>query len=201
MIAAIAEQLAGELRGLAVDEAVVAGSLRRGEAEPHDADIVCRCADPGAVVRAICDGATSMTPRITSRYFVCGNVNDHRVDVWLAYPSQFGAALLWATGPVAFNQAMQLRAADLGYRMNVSGVWHAADPVLLAGENEQQIFDVLGIASLPPADRSPAHLVPVEAVEPQPLGDPISKSVLKDRRLAVVLPDGRKLRINGEVDG
>jgi hypothetical protein len=121
--------------------------------------------------------------------------------MWLAYPSQFGAALLWVTGSVAFNQAMQLHAAGLGYRLNVAGVWHGAEPILLAGQSERQVFDVLGVAFLPPEQREAANIAVIEPIPPQPIAGPVSRSILKDRRLARVMPDGRKLRINGEVDG
>lgn len=196
---ALADDIMDALLDAGASDASLAGSLRRGADSPHDIDLVAVAADPGAVARAVMDGATPIRPRITSRYFIAGQVGEARVDLWIAYPTQYGAARLWATGPKGFNHALMLRASDLGLRLNAFGVW-SADGDLLAGRTEREVFEALGVAYLDPADRDALSIRFTEPATLEPVTGTASRSILNDRRLLIQTADGVKVRVNGEVE-
>jgi DNA polymerase/3'-5' exonuclease PolX len=196
---ALAEDIMDALLDCGASDASLAGSLRRGDDSPHDIDLVAVAADPRVVAREVMDGATPIRPRITSRYFVAGQVGEARVDLWIAYPAQYGAACLWATGPKGFNHALMLRAADLGLRLNAFGVW-SADGDLLAGRTEAEVFSALGVEQLDPADRDAGSIRFTNPAICDPVTGNASRSILNDRRLLIRTDDGVKVRVNGEVE-
>ena len=196
---ALAEDIMDALLDCGASDVLLAGSLRRGVSAANDVDLVAVAPDPGVVARAVMDGATPIRPRITSRYFVAGQVGEARVDLWIAYPTQYGAACLWATGPKGFNHALMLRASDLGLRLNAFGVW-SADGDLLAGGTESDVFSALGVEQLDPADRDAGSIRFTEPTTREPITGPASRSILNDRRLLIRTEDGVKIRVNGEVE-
>jgi len=63
----------------------------------------------------------------------------------------FGAWVLFYTGPIFFNMIMCSKAKKLGYTLRQSGLYF--NDVLIAGREERQIFDALGLVWVDPKNR------------------------------------------------
>ena len=123
-----------------------AGSIRRCTTTVRDVDLVI----------------VGWTPRIAGAtkdiVFVSGgdlrqvwDVNGVQVDLYITTPQSFGATLLYATGPKAFNLRMRAKAKDRGWKLSRWGLWDGDE--LLEGESEKAIFDKLGMPYLKPENR------------------------------------------------
>jgi len=75
-----------------------------------------------------------------------------QVDMYHALPEQWGAMCLFLTGNAQFNIRLRLIAKKHGFKLNEKGLWSGENQV--AGKDERQMFDVLGLEWLEPVDRS-----------------------------------------------
>lgn len=146
-----------------VEDAQVAGSLRRRKETIGDVDILACCEGDGS---SVVDHfvAYSGVDRISGQGSTKGSVVLHsglQVDLRVIPGQSYGAALQYFSGSKAHNVALRTRAVRQGLRMNEWGVFRVpdgADPRTLgkeegerlAGDSEEGVYDVLGLPWVPP---------------------------------------------------
>jgi len=134
----------------AVEQAQLAGSLRRRRDTVGDLDIViCTRGDSERLMAALlayplvaevmASGPTRSSLRLASGL---------QVDVRIVAPESFGSALLYLTGSKAHSIALRRRARTLGYKLNEYGVFRGAER--LAGATEEGAYQALGLPWIAP---------------------------------------------------
>jgi DNA polymerase (family 10) len=73
-----------------------------------------------------------------------------QVDVRLLPPDSFGAALQYFTGSKSHSVALRQRALKMGYTLNEYGLARLDDESRVAGKTEEEIYQTLGLAYIPP---------------------------------------------------
>ncbi|RPA95290.1 hypothetical protein L873DRAFT_1698481 [Choiromyces venosus 120613-1] len=86
-----------------------------------------------------------------------------RIDFLVVPWAERGAALLYFTGSDIFNRSLRLLASKKGFRLNQSGLYKDVmrgrdrtkftDGILVEGESEEKIFEILGVPYRPPEHR------------------------------------------------
>lgn len=129
----------------------VAGSLRRGKETVRDIDILVVSAAPEKVMdrfvklpsvsRVQAHGKTKSSVRTRQGI---------QVDLRVVEAKSFGAALVYFTGSKAHNIKIRSLASRKGLTINEYGVFRARGDRRLAGEEEQEVYGVLGLPWIPP---------------------------------------------------
>lgn len=152
-----------------VKRAEAAGSLRRKDSFVKDADIVV-CVDPkpGNVrklfraCREIFGKSSGGDKRITTSVRV--GDTQRRVDIMIALPDNWGAALNHFTGNKAHNVQLRTMAKARGMKVNEYGIW--SNGKRLGGEYEEDLFRLLGLAYVKPYARTgDENFKPLSAAE------------------------------------
>jgi DNA polymerase (family X) len=150
----VAEQILGPLRAHAptADIAVV-GSLRRGCETCGDIDILASGADASLMDVFV---GYRLVERVLGRGDTKSSVllwGGYQADLRLVTPEQRGAAMQYFTGSKAHNIALRDRAMSLGLKLNEYGLYRLdgleADAAI-AGTREEEVYDALGLAWIPP---------------------------------------------------
>ena len=84
-----------------------------------------------------------------------------QVDLRVVPAASVGAALLYFTGPKAYNIELRKRAIERGLKLNEYGLFRGAQQ--LAGASEESVFVALGLEYVAPAARDAAVELPVSA--------------------------------------
>ncbi|MGQ0734598.1 MAG: DNA polymerase/3'-5' exonuclease PolX [Acidobacteriota bacterium] len=147
----VGERVAAYLRDHVSDvHAGLVGSARRGVETCGDIDVLAVGTNPAVkaalsdspqVERVLGHGETKVSVLMRGGY---------QVDMRLVAPESRGAALQYFTGSKAHNIALRDRALARGLRLNEYGVFRASDEVRLAGETEEDVYEVLGLPWIPP---------------------------------------------------
>jgi len=134
---------------------VVAGSLRRQRPTVGDIDLLAVGADGEGIARhfarfprfreILAQGATKASAVLDSGL---------QVDLRVVPAGSFGAALLYFTGPKAFNIELRKRAIEQGLKLNEYGLYKGARQV--AGTTEKSVLDALGVDWVAPEARDAA---------------------------------------------
>ena len=149
----IAEEIAvllGKLKG--VHEAIAAGSLRRRRETIGDIDILVSSTRGKEIVDAFV--ALPMVREVLAAGETKGSARvegGFQIDVRVVPPESFGAALLYFTGSKAHNIRVRELAIAKKLKLNEYGLFGGEKPV--AGKTEQEVYDVLGLAWMPPEIR------------------------------------------------
>jgi hypothetical protein len=127
---------------------VIAGDLRRNAQEVSSAVIVTQA--PPYRVHEILAG---LKPKSTAKLpQTCRVVIDgFNVSVVSTTPEAWGATLIVYTGPWAFRSCLSSDARLLRMHLKANGLWLQKERI--AGREERQIFDVLGVPFMRPQDR------------------------------------------------
>jgi len=149
----IAEEIAahlGKLKG--VHEVIPAGSLRRRRETIGDIDILVSSTRGKEIVGAfvglptvrevLAAGETKGSARVEGGL---------QIDVRVVPPESFGAALLYFTGSKAHNIRVRELAIARKLKLNEYGLFRGEKRI--AGKTEQEVYDVLGLAWMPPEIR------------------------------------------------
>jgi DNA polymerase (family 10) len=146
-----AQAIVGFLRERAPGAAIEpVGSLRRGCETCGDVDLLVSGADRSMmehfvgyppVERVLGHGDTKSSILIRDGF---------QVDLRLVEPDSRGAAMQYFTGSTAHNIALRDRAVSLGYKLNEYGLFRLADDTRIAGASEEDVYDALGLAWIPP---------------------------------------------------
>ena len=185
-------------------EITTVGSVRRGAETSGDLDILASGADaslteafvkyPG-VERVL--GRTGAPTTRTLRGGVegggkasvlirCGFLADLRI----VKPEKRGAALQYFTGSKAHNIALRDRALERGWKLNEYGLFDPGDRAI-AGATEEEIYQTLGLAFIPPELRE--NRGEIQAAAGQALPALITHADLKgDVHMHTTESDGRE---------
>ncbi|HSC27747.1 MAG TPA: DNA polymerase/3'-5' exonuclease PolX [Vicinamibacterales bacterium] len=126
------------------------GSLRRGCETCGDLDILAAGAAPAImeaftsypqVERVIAHGETKSSVLLSGGF---------QADLRLVPRESRGAALQYFTGSKAHNIALRDRALQRGLKLNEYGLYRDGDGSLVAGDSEEEIYESLGLAFVPP---------------------------------------------------
>jgi len=148
--APVAEDLLRLLRSVpGVQEAVVAGSFRRGQETVGDLDLVVTARPDSPVMERFvhhedvaeifAQGPTRATVVLRSHL---------QVDLRVVAAESFGAALHYFTGSKSHNIAIRRRAQGLGLKVNEYGIFRGKERV--AGETETAVYAAVGLPYIEP---------------------------------------------------
>lgn len=185
----IAEELSAYLRQSQwVEQVTAAGSLRRGRETVGDLDLLVTGSDHAAiadyfvkhsrVIQILAKGEDKVSVKLE---------NDMQVDVRLLEAESYGAALQYFTGSKEHNVALRARAQKLGYKLSEYGLFKGEKPV--AGRTEEEIYQKLGLAWIPPELRE--NMGEIEAAEKGTLPHLVELSDIRgDLQMHTLASDG-----------
>jgi DNA polymerase (family 10) len=150
----VAESLRDQLaRVPGVRKVEVAGSLRRMKPVVHDVDLLAAGDEPGEITRAFTQlagvaevaavGDTKASVRTRKGY---------QVDLRVVRPEAWGAALQYFTGSKEHNVKVRELAVKQGLKLSEYGL-HTREGELVVAEDEEVVYDRLGLAWVPPVLR------------------------------------------------
>jgi DNA polymerase (family 10) len=151
----VAETLLGLLRPIrGVHRAAYAGSLRRMRDTIGDVDLLVASDRPTPVM----DAFTAAEP--VERVLAHGDRKSSivtrgglQVDLRVVPLQAWGAAMIYFTGSKAHNVAIRQLAVRAGLKLNEYGLFAVEGDELLAAETEQEVYERLGMAWVPPTLR------------------------------------------------
>ncbi len=146
----LAQRLAQYMKQIpGVEQATVAGSLRRMRDTVGDIDILVAAAPGVDVTTQFLKHPEISTvlvkgPTRASVLLVSGL----QVDLRIVEPAVYGAALVYFTGSKAHNIAIRQKAQKKGLKLNEYGVFKAGERV--AGRTETDVYQALGLPLIAP---------------------------------------------------
>ncbi len=179
-------------KGEGIDEVLAAGSVRRGRETSGDVDLLVT--GPGAV------GALNVIvkyPRVTevlghgeNKASVKVGLEGIQVDVRALPAESRGAAMLYFTGSKTHNVSLRQRALKMGYTLNEYGLFTLEGNTRVAGASEEEVYEKLGLAWIPPELRE--NLGEIEAAAAGTLPKLIETSDIRgDLHMHTTETDGR----------
>lgn len=148
----VARTLVDELRARNdVIAAEFAGSARRGRETIGDLDLLATSGTPATVCEAFAEdkevvvaGDTKVSVRVPPGL---------DVDLRVVAPDSYGAALVYFTGSKLHNIDLRERAQERGWTLNEYGLFEETGGEkgrLIAGRTEEEVYEALGLAWIPP---------------------------------------------------
>jgi DNA polymerase (family 10) len=128
-----------------------AGSLRRWRETIGDIDILAAADDSAPLMAAFSAGheVVASGPTKTTVWTASGLTADLRVVPLVAW----GAALQYFTGSVAHNVAVRQIAVRAKLKLSEYGLFEAETNTLIVSRTEEEVYERLGLAWVPPAMR------------------------------------------------
>ena len=129
----------------------VAGSFRRQRESIGDLDLIAVGGDPEALARAFTTHA-DVKEILVGGGAKCSVVltSGLQVDLRFSTAEQLGAALQYFTGSKTHNVALRERAVKRGLKLNEYGLFEVEGGASRAGVREEDIYEALGLAWVPP---------------------------------------------------
>ena len=160
----VADRLLEYLRGTdAVERADTGGSLRRWRPTVGDVDVLVASEDGERAVEAFTDWGDADEVIEAGPTKASVRSNGMRVDLRVAVPGEFGAALQYFTGSRDHNVRLRNRAIERGLKMNEYGVFDVSaveDPdsgqrvgERVAGGTEEGMYEALDLPWIEPEMR------------------------------------------------
>jgi DNA polymerase (family 10) len=148
-----ADELLGylsEVEGL--ERLSAAGSLRRGKETIGDLDLlVTGPAAASALDRFVSHPKVhEVLAKGANKASVKFGLEGLQVDLRALPAESYGAAMQYFTGSKDHNVTLRTRALKLGLTLSEYGLVRMADNVRVAGETEQEVYEQLGLAWIPP---------------------------------------------------
>lgn len=151
----------------------IAGSIRRRQGLCSDIDLVCQASDSQRLrVRARCLRSSPQVRSDGTQIMSLVLHNNIQVQVFFArptvtdlfetVPTNWGSIMLCRTGPREFNQAIALRAAELGLHWNPFAGIMRGDQII-ASATERDIFHAVKWRYIEPEQRKHIHLQEIAA--------------------------------------
>ena len=150
----------------------IAGSYLRGRALVKDLDFVLLIQKDisfehaSSLMRTLLPTAFKPTIEPKSGRIVRGKLDEMKMDFYLCHPDEFGAMMMFLTGPKEFNIFCRTLARRMGYRLSQYGLFRLAEDINKDGEieglgedkmfcsaNQHGIFKVLKLDYLTPEQR------------------------------------------------
>jgi len=128
------------------------GSLRRGQDQVGDIELIAATDQPSAAIDALLTlpSSSHVLHRSERRLYVMTNLQ--QIGVRLTHPANAGADLLHLTGSRAHFEALQAHAASKGFSLRADGL-RTADGTLVPAATESDIYGALGLPLIPPEIR------------------------------------------------
>jgi DNA polymerase (family 10) len=140
-------------RQAGVPWALPAGSLRRGQDLVGDIVMVAPAADPAPVIAKLLSLPDAPHCLHRSPRRVCLRIDRVQVAVRVPDPANAGATLLYLTGSAGHFEALRAHAAIRQWRLTAGGLF-ALDGTLHPAATEEDIYNTLGLPSIPPEIRN-----------------------------------------------
>lgn len=140
-----------------VHKSVLAGSLRRKSKTVGDLDIVITAAEKNwkrignkiktfsQIEKILAAGRTKLSLVLKSKHV--------QVDIRIVHDDEYGAALFYFTGNRDHNLKLRTIAKKKGWKINEYGVFNEKTNKRLAGETEEEIYNLFGLDYIPPEKR------------------------------------------------
>jgi DNA polymerase (family 10) len=144
-----AESIVNELKKLdAVEQLLIAGSLRRMRETIGDIDILVVSKRPNEVMDAFTslDGVEDVIAKGTTKSSII--INGINADVRVVDAVSFGAAAHYFTGSKHHNVRIRELGVRKGLKINEYGVFRGDERI--GGEHEKDVFASVGLAYIPP---------------------------------------------------
>ncbi|MFW6060031.1 MAG: DNA polymerase/3'-5' exonuclease PolX [Phycisphaeraceae bacterium] len=151
----LAQWFVDQLRAMKhVKEAHYAGSLRRGKETIGDIDLLV-AADPDKHGKTISNAFVKLD--VVSEVLLKGATKTSirtdkgiQADLRIIEPAGYGAALLYFTGSKEHNIRLRERAINKGWKLSEYGLFNEKTDKRIAGKTEQEVYEKLGLAWIPP---------------------------------------------------
>jgi len=154
----LAQRIVAQLAELSsVSHASYCGSLRRFSETVGDIDILVVSSDPTQVMDTVT--GLRVVDHVLGRGDTKASVVTRRgtqIDVRVVTASQLGAAQLYFTGSKGHNIKLRQRALARGMTLNEYALARVDDGTVVASQTEQEIYEALGLAFIPPVLREDA---------------------------------------------
>lgn len=145
---AIAAEIEGSIsKDPTIEKVLFSGELRRMCETVGALDLVVLASDEGAAGNAIEAGLENCR-RVEPGLWTATTGDGIELEISVVREPDRAAALLWTTGSAEHLQALKDLAADRGLDLQKSGLWR--DGARLDLESEEQLFQALGCAWIPP---------------------------------------------------
>lgn len=134
------------------DRIEIVGSIRRHKMDIGDIDILTIPKSIPDLDKFLEKALSPLISGIGGTWQVIGDYKTVRFNILKSKETSWGAALLHSTGSEGFNTILRAKAKSKGYLLNQHGIWMKG--LFIAGENEEQVFDILGLAYVEPPFRN-----------------------------------------------
>lgn len=186
----LAEEIVDEISKIpGTKGTTLAGSVRRMRETIGDIDILTTAKDGRHVVEAFTK--LPFVKEVLAEGDTKGSVvleNGIQVDLQVAEPESYGAALLYFIGSKAHNIKLRTIAMERGLKINEYGVFR--EDKKIAGETEEEIYKTLGLQWIPPEIREDRG--EVEAAQYGKLPDLVKLEDIKgDLQMHSIWSDGK----------
>ena len=134
-----------------VERIEIAGSIRRWKDTIRDIDLVATALDPAALMAAF--AALPQVEEILLKGTTKSTVivrEGIQVDLRVVERNSFGAALAYLTGGKTHNVRLRDMAVRQGLKINEYGIFRIEDDLRLGGEEEEDVYRLLGLPFIPP---------------------------------------------------
>ena len=128
----------------------IVGSVRRGRETCGDLDVLASAADQSLMDDFI---AYDLVERVLGQGETKSSVllqGGLQADLRIVPADSRGAAMQYFTGSKAHNIALRDRAIGLGFKLNEYGLFTSSDNTRTAGSREEDVYEALGLAWIPP---------------------------------------------------
>ncbi len=148
----VARELVDTLRQRTTLERIeIAGSLRRRKETVKDIDLVASAENPARVM------ASFVSLPLVEEVVMHGPTRSSviirdglQVDLRVVSPASFGAALAYLTGSKGHNIRLRDLAVKAGLKLNEYGIFRERDNERLGGQEEEDVYRILGLPFIPP---------------------------------------------------
>jgi DNA polymerase (family 10) len=152
LVLPVALEMVDELKKRArIERIELAGSIRRRRESVKDIDIVATAQEPERVMEAFIrlPAVTDVVMHGPTRSSVV--IRDGiNVDLRVVPRESFGAALAYLTGSKGHNIRIRDMAVRQGLKVNEYGIFRETDDERLGGEDEEDVYRLLGLPFIPP---------------------------------------------------
>mgnify|MGYP006280360761 FL=1 len=136
---------------LGIDQISIAGSLRRRKETIGDIDILVSSSDPKSIMDAFTDYTLVDEVMLKGKTKTSVRLNDGiQVDLRVVEKKSFGSALQYFTGSKEHNVLVRSLALKNDMKLNEYGVFSKETDEYLAGKNEKEVYETIGLSFIPP---------------------------------------------------
>jgi len=130
----------------------ICGSIRRKSAVVHDIDL---CAIAKKPIKEYYNAVQKAGGRITRFGGEYATVDFYNIQVNVLFVNEetWGAGEMWSTGPKGHTIGMNIKAEQLGFKFNRTGIRRRSDYTIIPTPTEQDIAKLLHWTYKPPEER------------------------------------------------